>query len=49
MNPVPREIEYDYNQMAQDFKSATKEAPVEPIKVTEGVYKKPIGKTSHHE
>ena len=28
MNPVPREIEYDYDQMAQDFKSAKKEAPV---------------------
>ena len=26
MNPVPQEIEYDYDQMAQDFKSAKKEA-----------------------
>ena len=46
MNPVPREIEYDYDQMTQDFKSAKKEAPIKPIKVAEGVYKKPIGKTS---
>ena len=46
MNPVPREIEYDYDQMTQDFKSAKKEAPIKPIKVAEGVYKKPVGKTS---
>ena len=46
MNPVPQEIEYDYDQMAQDFKSAKKEAPVKPIKVTEGVYKRPVGKTT---
>ena len=43
MNPVPREIEYDYDQMTQDFKSAKKEAPIKPIKVAEGVYKKPVG------
>ena len=45
MNPVPREIKYDYDQMAQDFKSAKKEAPIKPIKVIEEVYKKPVGKT----
>ena len=37
MNPVPTEIKYDYDQMAQDFKSAKKEAPIKLIKVTEGV------------
>lgn len=26
MNPVPQEIEYDYDQMAQDFKSAATSA-----------------------
>ena len=25
MNPVPTEIKYDYDQMAQDFESAKKE------------------------
>ena len=49
MNPVPREIEYDYDQMTQDFKSAKKEAPIKPIKVAEGVYKKPVGKTSRRQ
>ena len=49
MNPVPREIKYDYDQMAQDFKSAKKEAPIKPIKVTEEVYKKPVGKTSRRQ
>ena len=49
MNPVPREIEYDYDQMTQDFKSAKKEAPIKPIKVTEEVYKKPVGKTSRRQ
>ena len=35
--------------MAQDFESAKKEAPIEPIKVTEGVYKKPVGKTARRQ
>ena len=49
MNPVPREIKYDYDQMAQDFKSAKKEAPIKPIKAAEGVYKKPVAKTSRRQ
>lgn len=49
MNPVPQEIEYDYDQMAQDFESAKKEAPAEPIKVADGLYKKPVGKTTRRD
>ena len=45
MNPVPTQIDYDYDQMKQDFESEKKQAPAEPIKVADGLYKKPVGRS----